>query len=170
MFKFVGSEDVATTVSLGVGKTFFLALEKSPNILEFNLLEINLVLVVKILSLELNGAHINECVFRLSLLLEGLVETTRFLLSGSGSRNGLFISDLGGRLLNSRHDDRVLKRVKRGSNISLEAVALEESRIEVEIREVSLLGGKREGKRGEERKGAGGLVGSASERRVVVFN
>jgi len=45
------------------------SLEKSPNILEFNLLEINLVLVVKILSLELNGAHINECVFRLSLLL-----------------------------------------------------------------------------------------------------
>lgn len=101
---------------------------------------------------------------------EGLVETTRFLLSGSGSRNGLFISDLGGRLLNSRHDDRVLKRVKRGSRVSLEVVALEESRIEVEIREVSLLGGKREGKRGEERKGAGGLVGSASERRVVVFN
>lgn len=167
MFKFVGSEDVATTVSLGVGKTFFLALEKSPNILEFNLLEINLVLVVKILSLELNGAHINECVFRLSLLLEGLVETTRFLLSGSGSRNGLFISDLGGRLLNSRHDDRVLKRVKRGSRVSLEAVTLEESRIEVEIREVSL---RERGEEGRERKGAGGLVGSASERRVVVFN
>lgn len=113
------------------------SLEKSPNILEFNLLEINLVLIVKILSLELNGAHINECVFRLSLLLyfpsvtreysqpcsalfpsrlirkrtEGLVETTRFLLSGSGSRNGLFIGDLGGRFLNSRHADRVLKRV-----------------------------------------------------------
>ena len=98
---------------------------------------------------------------------EGLVETTRFLLSGSGSRNGLFISDLGGRLLNSRHDDRVLKRVKRGSRVSLEAVTLEESRIEVEIREVSL---RERGEEGRERKGAGGLVGSASERRVVVFN
>ena len=84
---------------------------------------------------------------------EGLVETTRFLLSGSGSRNGLFISDLGGRLLNSRHDDRVLKRVKRGSRMSLEAVTLEESRIEVEIRGGKFVGRKERGEEGRGEKG-----------------
>lgn len=60
------------------------ALEKSPDVVELDLLEVDLVLVVKVLGGELDGRHVDESVLGLFVLLEGFVEPSRLLLLDDG--------------------------------------------------------------------------------------
>ncbi len=58
----VGTEDFTTTGAFLFGETAFVALEEGPNILKLDGLDVNLGLVVEILGLELDGAHVDESV------------------------------------------------------------------------------------------------------------
>ncbi|KAI3484151.1 hypothetical protein L1887_52857 [Cichorium endivia] len=56
----VGAEDAAAASALLLGETTLVALEEGPDILELDGLDVDLGLVVEVLGLELDGAHVNE--------------------------------------------------------------------------------------------------------------
>ena len=74
LLKLVGTENLITTFSLFIGETFLGTLEELEDIINDDCLEVNLFLVIKVLSTELDLAHvdISICMYAITSASEGV--------------------------------------------------------------------------------------------------
>ena len=74
LLKLVWTENLITTFSLFIGETFLGTLEELEDIINDDCLEVNLFLVVKVLSTELDLAHVDIgiCMYAIMSAPEGV--------------------------------------------------------------------------------------------------